>query len=665
MRHVLAPRLICWLSLAAPLGACSSTSTDESSSEVTGSFTEGFEAGTKTAYAAANVTLGSGTWNMSDALIGTSSSDVKTGSKAARVRNSGQITMGADHTTGVGTVTIHHARYGSDPSGSWGLFASQDHGATFTQVGSTVSTNTTTFATASFAVNIAGDVRIEIRKLDGGSNRINIDDIAITDFGTSGSDAGIGDAGTNDAGTRSIQTVFVILMENHNWSSIKGNPSAPYINNTLLPMGAHAENYSNVPGIHPSEPNYLWLEAGTNFGVTNDNNPSSNHQSTTQHLVTQLQNAGISWRSYQEGISGTTCPLTMTGLYAPKHNPMVFFDDVTNTNSTSSPNCIQHVRPYTELASDLQNNTVARYNFITPNLCHDMHNPTGCATSDEVANGDTWLSTEVPKILASQAYQNGGALLITWDESEGGDFPIGMIVLSPGAKPGYANTIAYNHGSTLRTVQEIFGVTPLLGGAATSTDLSDLFVNFGGGGSGSLTCPGPGNPKANGGPCGTERWNIKVGTDPGASAIALDVVPNTIAALVALPANGGGASRTSPTETTIYELKDVVLTEVKLETNDSDYHLVLSDGTHTMIGEIPYPLTCGSASTWACFISRARSEVDAMFNVTATPQFPSTTVTVRGVGFFDTPHSQNGVAPNAIELHPILQLCFGTGCTPS
>jgi endonuclease G len=201
--------------------------------------------------------------------------------------------------------------------------------------------------------------------------------------------------------------------------------------------------------------------------------------------VTQLQAAGISWKSYQEGISGTTCPLTATGLYAPKHNPMIYFDDVTNTNSSSSQNCIQHVRPYTELSTDLQNHTVARYNFITPNLCHDMHNPTGCATSDEVSNGDTWLSTEVPKILASSAYQNGGAILITWDESEGGDLPIGMIVLSPSVKaPGYSNTIAYNHGSTLRTVQEIFGLTPLLGGAATSTDLSDLFANFGGSGGG-------------------------------------------------------------------------------------------------------------------------------------------------------------------------------------
>src|SRR5438067_7353235 len=108
--------------------------------------------------------------------------------------------------------------------------------------------------------------------------------------------------------TRST-TVFVVVMENHNWSSIKGNASAPYINNTLLPMASYAKQYFNPPGNHPSEPNYLWLEAGTNFSINNDATPYENHQSTTEHLVTLLNNAHISWKSYQEGIGGTHCPL--------------------------------------------------------------------------------------------------------------------------------------------------------------------------------------------------------------------------------------------------------------------------------------------------------------------------------------------------------------------
>ena len=148
--------------------------------------TEGFESGTKTAFAAADVTLSSGVWNMSDALIGNLASDVKTGTQSARIRNSGRVTMKFDRTTGAGTVTIHHASFGSDSSGTWGLFRSQDHGATFTQVGSSRSTTGGSFSTATFTVNLSGTIRFEIRKLDGGSNRINIDDIVITDGPTTG-----------------------------------------------------------------------------------------------------------------------------------------------------------------------------------------------------------------------------------------------------------------------------------------------------------------------------------------------------------------------------------------------------------------------------------------------------------------------------------------------
>lgn len=281
-----------------------------------------------------------------------------------------------------------------------------------------------------------------------------------------------------------LRTVFLIMMENHNWSDIKNNSSAPYINQTLLPMASYTEQYYNPPGLHPSEPNYLWLEAGTNFGVTTDDDPAVNHQHATQHLVTLLDQAGISWKSYQEDIDGTVCPIQSSGLYATKHNPMVFFDDVTDTNDPTSSYCIAHVRPFSELAADLQHNTQARYNFITPNLCHDMHN-TCPPLNDSVLQGDTWLSQNVPIILNSQAYQNGGIVFIIWDEGEGkdasekSDGPIGLILLSPDAKGlGYSNTIQYTHSSTLRTIQEIFGVTPLLGDAANATNLSDLFQTF-------------------------------------------------------------------------------------------------------------------------------------------------------------------------------------------
>ena len=274
-----------------------------------------------------------------------------------------------------------------------------------------------------------------------------------------------------------VQTVFIIVLENHNWSSFKGSASAPFVNTVLLPTAARCEQYFNPPSLHPSEPNYLWLEAGTNFGVLNDGDPAVNHFATTNHLVSQLQRAGIPWKSYQEDIDGTYVPLTGTNRYAPKHNPMVFFDDVTGTNALRDPYGLAHIRPYAELASDLANHTVPRYCFITPNLCNDGHD--SCPPlNNPVLQTDTWLASEIPKLTSSAAYQNNGAIFITWDEGIGGDGPIGLLVLSPLVRGGYFNNLHCTHSSLLRTVQDIFGVRPYLGDAANATNLFDLFTPF-------------------------------------------------------------------------------------------------------------------------------------------------------------------------------------------
>lgn len=300
-----------------------------------------------------------------------------------------------------------------------------------------------------------------------------------------------------------VQTVWVLLMENHNWTGnnagaafgapdIKGNKLAPYINGTLLNTSAHAEQYFNPPGNHPSQPNYLWLEAGTNFGVLADTQPGQPQITTRAHLVTLLEQAGISWTAYAEPDFGSpvfdTCPLDFTYLDV-EHLAFVYFDDINKNLNPKSGECIKHVRPYYQLATDLADHTVARYNFITPNLCHDGHEGISPCSAQESKNNtlrsDTWLSQTVPMILQSDAYKQGGALFIIWDEAEDSgpysDGPIGMFLLSPFAKGGgtapYSNSIVYDHSSTLKTLEEIFNVKPLLGAAANpeTQDLSDLF----------------------------------------------------------------------------------------------------------------------------------------------------------------------------------------------
>lgn len=280
-------------------------------------------------------------------------------------------------------------------------------------------------------------------------------------------------ASARSASYTNIHTVFLIVMENVSWPDVAGSANAPFINNFLIPQSSYASNMYIVPGTFGSLPQYLWLESGTNWGVTNSSSdPSVYHFATTNHFVIELQNAGISWKSYQESISGTTCPTVTSGLYAAWHNPFVYFDDI----YLSTTNCTNHIRPYTEFERDLTNNTVARYNFITPNLCDDMHGNASCPSGNRIKLGDNWLSTEIPKILSSPAYQNNGAIIVTWDEGTANvPGPYGTIVLSSWAKGGgYAISNRLDHTATFRTLQEIFQV-PLLYAAKTGPDLSDLF----------------------------------------------------------------------------------------------------------------------------------------------------------------------------------------------
>jgi hypothetical protein len=286
---------------------------------------------------------------------------------------------------------------------------------------------------------------------------------------------------TAAATTSAIQHVFVIVMENHAASSIYGNTThAPYINNTLLPISGRATNFIDVLPSLASEPHYVWMEGGTNafsdHTFTTDNNPSSsNSTASTAHLSTQIVAAGSTWLAYQEGINSTTgaCPIAGSGSYAPKHDPFIFFRDVSgSTPSKTNAFCAAHHKPLTALAADMTSNTVAAYNFITPNLCNDMHD--SCSpTSDPIKQGDTWLSQNVPGIITYvNAHQ--GVLLIVWDEPEGSTGTIPLIVVGPHVKPNFASSVQYSHSSLIKAVEQIL-VLPTLSTVAGANSLADFF----------------------------------------------------------------------------------------------------------------------------------------------------------------------------------------------
>ncbi|MFO0579136.1 MAG: alkaline phosphatase family protein [Polyangia bacterium] len=250
-------------------------------------------------------------------------------------------------------------------------------------------------------------------------------------------------------------TVFTIVMENRNAAEII-RPGGPPFLNELARTYAYAANYFTPP-LHPSEPNYIWMTSGQNFGILDNDAPALNHIAATSHLANQIEAAGLSWKSYQESM-GEPCGLELVGsLYDPKHNPFVYYDDINGWNGstfTRPKRCTERVVDYSQLDADLKSGNVPRYVFITPNLTNDMHDGT-------ILNGDAWLGREVPKILTSPAYTRGGVLFLTWDEGSLETDHIVMIAISPYAKKGYTSNVRYDHSSFLRTVQRILGVDEL------------------------------------------------------------------------------------------------------------------------------------------------------------------------------------------------------------
>src|SRR5262249_23571747 len=151
---------------------------------------------------------------------------------------------------------------------------------------------------------------------------------------------------------------------------------------------------------------------------------------------------GVTWMSYQEGINAGTggCPIARSGFYHPKHNPFVFFQDVSgNPPSQNNLYCMAHHKDLAALSGDLKIVAVASYNFITPNLCHDMHGDHGCPKKHPILAGDEWLASNLPAMI-SFVNEHDGVIFITWDEgSETQKMP--FLAIGPHVKTGHQSGV--------------------------------------------------------------------------------------------------------------------------------------------------------------------------------------------------------------------------------
>jgi phosphatidylinositol-3-phosphatase len=238
--------------------------------------------------------------------------------------------------------------------------------------------------------------------------------------------------------------VFVIVLENRTSDQVMGDP---YISKLATDYGA-ATNYRGVS--HPSLPNYLALTSGSTWGIHDD----GFHALPAGGLGSQLTAAGISWRAYMEGM--TNGCFRSPYPYALKHNPFAYYGST----------CPPQVVPFTQFAGDMAGN-VPRMVWITPDLCHDGHDCSNATVSN-------WLAQTVPVILASDAWQDNGVLMITWDE--GYDNANSVLTLVIRQNPAlHRSNQPYDHYSLLATIEDQLGV-PRLGQAAQATPMNDLIA---------------------------------------------------------------------------------------------------------------------------------------------------------------------------------------------
>ncbi len=265
--------------------------------------------------------------------------------------------------------------------------------------------------------------------------------------------------------TGSIPTfshIIIFIMENHEFGSVIGSPQMPYFN-LLAQQYTLLTEYHGVT--HPSLPNYIALIGGDTLGITTD---CTTCYVNATNLADLIENSGRTWRTYQEDMP-SPCYTGSSGLYAQRHNPFMYFDDI----RTNTPRCQQAVVPLTALDSDLASNTLPNFSFVVPNLCNSAHN---CG----LGVTDAWLKTWVSKVMASPAYDQNTLIVLTWDEGSSNQACCGIkssggrvatVFVSPLIRQGFQDTTPYTHYSLVKTIAESWGLPMLAHAADTQVNL--------------------------------------------------------------------------------------------------------------------------------------------------------------------------------------------------
>jgi phosphatidylinositol-3-phosphatase len=258
-----------------------------------------------------------------------------------------------------------------------------------------------------------------------------------------------GVCGTHAASRVKVRHVVWIVLENQAFASVIGARSAPYLTRLAASCGL-ATRFSAEA--HPSLPNYVAMTSGSTQAISDDDGTRA-HRLTAPSIFEQL---GTRWRALEESMPHP-CTLADAGRYAVRHNPAAYYVRIRRQCRTQDVPLRGAPAPS------------ARFTFVTPNLCHDMH-------SCSVATGDRWLARWLPRLLRTPQYRSGStAVFITWDEDNGSARQhIPTLVVSADTRPRTRSAAAFDHYSLLATTEDLLGV-PRLGRAAGAASMAGAF----------------------------------------------------------------------------------------------------------------------------------------------------------------------------------------------
>jgi acid phosphatase len=201
--------------------------------------------------------------------------------------------------------------------------------------------------------------------------------------------------------------------------------------------------------------------------ITNDDGYTSTV--SADNLSRHLLAAGKEWKSYAEDLPNVGYTGGDSGAYAEHHNPFSYFSDVRGTNNPQAQNLV----PFTQFANDLGNGKLPDFSFVLPNLNDDAHNGT-------LAQADAWLQKNIAPVLASSQFQNGGLLIVAFDEAADNDTSHGggrvaIVMAGPTLKSGFQSSTLYQHENLLKTITNFMGIDGNIGAAGNAAAMTEFF----------------------------------------------------------------------------------------------------------------------------------------------------------------------------------------------